>query len=149
MSTDEIESLLRLMHSDEHDPVNIGNPAENTIFLECGKGNLWQQQVAQTRLLFRPLPQDDPKQRCPDITRAKKILGWAPKISLAEGLQLSIPWIIENIWRTSGEPPSPATESYRPWLTSCRDIYAVALNGTWLRQGQLRASRPVSPSEVR
>ena len=93
--SDEIDGLLRLMHSDEHDPVNIGNPAEFTI-LECAKEVL-AATGSQSRLVFRPLPQDDPKQRCPDITRAKKILGWAPKISLAEGLQLSIPWFIENI----------------------------------------------------
>ena len=93
--SDEIDGLVRLMHSDEHDPVNIGNPAEFTI-LECAKEVL-AATGSQSRLVFRPLPQDDPKQRCPDITRAKKILGWSPKISLAEGLQLSIPWFIENI----------------------------------------------------
>ena len=93
--SDEIDGLLRLMHSDEHDPVNIGNPAEFTI-LECAEEVL-AATGSQSQLVFRPLPQDDPKQRCPDITRAKTILGWAPKISLAEGLQLSIPWFIENI----------------------------------------------------
>ena len=93
--SDEIDGLLRLMHSDEHDPVNIGNPAEFTI-LDCAKEVL-AATGSQSRLVFRPLPQDDPKQRCPDITRAKTILGWAPKISLSEGLQLSIPWFIENI----------------------------------------------------
>jgi dTDP-glucose 4,6-dehydratase len=93
--SDQIDGLLRLMHSDEHDPVNIGNPEEFTI-LECANEVLTAT-GSESRIVFRPLPQDDPKQRCPDITRARTLLGWVPKIKLSQGLQLSIPWFAENI----------------------------------------------------
>ena len=93
--SDQIEGLLRLMYSNETNPVNIGNPEEFTI-LECARQVL-AATGANSKIAFRPLPQDDPKQRCPDITRAKTILGWKPKVSLAEGLQLSIPWFKEII----------------------------------------------------
>ena len=95
--SDQIDGLLRLMCSDEHDPVNIGNPEEFTV-LECANEVLAATD-SDSRLVFRPLPQDDPKQRCPDITRARALLGWAPKIALSQGLQLSIPWFAENIGR--------------------------------------------------
>lgn len=93
--SDQIEGLLRLIRSDEHYPVNIGNPEEFTI-LECAQEVLAATQ-SESKLVFRPLPQDDPKQRCPDITRARTILNWQPKIRLAEGLQMCVPWFIENI----------------------------------------------------
>lgn len=95
--SDQIDGLLRLMCSDEHDPVNIGNPEEFTV-LECANEVLAATD-SDSQLVFRPLPQDDPKQRCPDITRARTLLGWAPKIVLSQGLQLSIPWFAENIGR--------------------------------------------------
>ena len=93
--SDQIDGLLRLMHSDEHNPVNIGNPEEFTI-LECANEVL-AAMGSESRLVFRPLPQDDPKQRCPDITRATTLLGWTPKVRLPQGLHLSIPWFAENI----------------------------------------------------
>jgi dTDP-glucose 4,6-dehydratase len=93
--SDQIEGLLRLMYSGETNPVNIGNPEEFTI-LECARQVL-AATGAKSKIAFRPLPQDDPRQRCPDITRAKTILGWKPKVSLAQGLQLSIPWFREVI----------------------------------------------------
>lgn len=93
--SDQIDGLLRLMHSDEHYPVNIGNPEEFTI-LECANEVL-AATGSESRLVFRSLPQDDPKQRCPDITRAKTLLGWTPKVRLPQGLHLSIPWFAENI----------------------------------------------------
>jgi UDPglucose 6-dehydrogenase len=93
--SDQIDGLLRLMRSDEHDPVNIGNPEEFTV-LECAKAVLAATN-SDSGLVFHPLPQDDPKQRCPDITRARTLLGWAPRIALSQGLQLSIPWFAENI----------------------------------------------------
>lgn len=94
--SDQIDGLLRLMRSAETDPVNIGNPEEFTI-LECAKEVL-KATGSKSKIIFRPLPQDDPKQRCPDITRAKAILGWQPRVNLAQGLQLSIPWFMENIF---------------------------------------------------
>jgi dTDP-glucose 4,6-dehydratase len=69
-------------------PVNLGNPVEFTI-LECAKAIL---EVTQSRseLRFEPLPQDDPTRRCPDITRAEKLLGWKPQVSLRAGLAKSL-----------------------------------------------------------
>ena len=110
--SDQIDGLLRLMHSNEHDPVNIGNPEEFTI-LECANEVL-AATGSESRIVFRPLPQDDPKQRCPDITRAKTLLGWAPKVKLSQGLQLSIPWFAENIGERAANEnlaPSHATSS--------------------------------------
>ena len=86
--TDLVDGILRLMESDTHDPVNIGNPHELTI-----------EQIARTiislvgstsRIVYRPLPQDDPKQRRPDITRARTLLGWQPQVDLEEGLAKTV-----------------------------------------------------------
>ncbi len=93
--SDQIEGLLRLMRSVEHEPINIGNPEEFTI-LECAR-HVLATTGSRSKIIFRPLPQDDPKQRCPDITRARTLLGWEPKVKLSEGLRLSIPWFQENI----------------------------------------------------
>jgi len=79
---------VRLGKSDEHLPTNIGNPVEFTM-LECAKEV--QSLVGSTSgIVFQPLPQDDPKQRKPDITKAKTLLGWEPKVALREGLALSL-----------------------------------------------------------
>ena len=86
--SDEIEGLMRLAHATEHDPVNIGNPGEFTI-LECAEKVL-QVTGSKSKIRLEPLPQDDPKQRCPDITKAKTLLGWEPKIDLESGLKLSL-----------------------------------------------------------
>jgi dTDP-glucose 4,6-dehydratase len=86
--SDLVDGILRLLDSDTHDPVNIGNPHEVTI-----------EQIARaiislvgstSRIVYRPLPQDDPKQRKPDITRAQTILGWQPRIGLEEGLAKTV-----------------------------------------------------------
>ena len=82
--TDLVDGIIRLMLSSENDPINIGNPVEMTI-----------KQIAETiirmtgstsRIVYKPLPVDDPKQRRPDITRARTLLGWEPKVQLEEGL---------------------------------------------------------------
>jgi dTDP-glucose 4,6-dehydratase len=82
--TDLVDGIVKLMLSSENDPVNIGNPVEMTI-----------KQIAETiismtgstsKIVYRPLPTDDPKQRRPDITRARTLLGWEPKVQLEEGL---------------------------------------------------------------
>src|SRR6266849_2951042 len=86
--TDEIEGFLRLAKSAEHFPVNIGNPTEFTI-LECAQRVLAVTQ-SESKIRYEPLPQDDPKQRCPDITKARTLLGWEPKIDLETGLRLSL-----------------------------------------------------------
>jgi dTDP-glucose 4,6-dehydratase len=86
--SDEIEGFLRLSKSDEHTPVNIGNPNEFTI-LECAQVVL-KITRSKSRIRHEPLPPDDPRQRCPDITKARQLLGWEPKIDLEAGLQLSL-----------------------------------------------------------
>jgi len=86
--SDLIEGIVRLAASDEHTPVNLGNPTEFTI-LECAQAVL-DVTGSKSRIVFEPLPEDDPSRRCPDITKARALLGWEPKISLKEGLQLSL-----------------------------------------------------------
>ncbi len=86
--SDEIDGFLRLTKSDEHYPVNIGNPNEFTI-LECAKLVL-AITGSKSQIRYEALPQDDPKLRRPDITRARTLLGWEPKINLQEGLRLSL-----------------------------------------------------------
>ena len=86
--SDEIDGFLRLAKSDEHLPVNIGNPNEFTI-LECAQMVL-KVTESKSKIRYEDLPQDDPKQRRPDITKARQILGWDPKIDLETGLRLSL-----------------------------------------------------------
>jgi dTDP-glucose 4,6-dehydratase len=86
--TDEIEGFLRLAKSAEHFPVNIGNPTEFTI-LECAQRVL-AVTGSKSKIVREPLPPDDPKQRRPDITKARTLLGWEPKIDLETGLRLSL-----------------------------------------------------------
>jgi dTDP-glucose 4,6-dehydratase len=87
---DLIEGMVRLSRSDEHMPVNIGNPNEFTI-LECAQAVL-KATGSKSALCFAPLPQDDPARRQPDITRARTLLGWEPQIALADGLNRSLPY---------------------------------------------------------
>ncbi|HUX45432.1 MAG TPA: UDP-glucuronic acid decarboxylase family protein [Terracidiphilus sp.] len=86
--SDEVEGLLGLSRTDEHLPVNVGNPAEWTI-LECARKVL-RITGSSSRIIFRPLPQDDPIQRKPDISKAGRLFGWEPKIDLETGLKLSL-----------------------------------------------------------
>ena len=86
--SDLIDGILRLSRSSEHLPVNIGNPDEWTI-LECAREVL-SVTGAKTDIIFQPLPQDDPTRRRPDITKAKELLGWEPKIKLRHGLEKSL-----------------------------------------------------------
>jgi dTDP-glucose 4,6-dehydratase len=86
--SDEIDGFLRLSKSDEHLPVNIGNPNEFTI-LECAQLVL-KVTGSKSQIRYEPLPQDDPKQRRPDITKARQLLQWEPKIDLETGLRQSL-----------------------------------------------------------
>jgi dTDP-glucose 4,6-dehydratase len=95
--SDEVEGILKLAFSDITDPVNIGNPGEFTM-LECAKLVL-EVTGSKSKITFQPLPQDDPKQRKPDITRAKTLLGWEPKIPLKRGLELSLDYFREAVKR--------------------------------------------------
>jgi dTDP-glucose 4,6-dehydratase len=86
--SDEIDGIIRLSRSDEHLPVNIGNPYEWTV-LECARAVL-RLTGSSSRVVHRPLPVDDPSQRRPDIAKARRLLGWEPKIDLETGLRLSL-----------------------------------------------------------
>lgn len=92
---DEIEGILRLFEHGGHEPTNIGNPSEFTV------RQLADIVIALTKsrsqIEFKPLPTDDPKVRCPDISRAKAELDWEPRISLEQGLDLTIPYFREKV----------------------------------------------------
>jgi len=87
---DLIEGIFRLMHSKIHEPLNLGNPDEFTI-LQLAKLVI-KITGAKSKIVFKPLPQDDPRQRKPNITKAKKILKWRPLIDLEAGLRKTIKW---------------------------------------------------------
>ena len=82
--SDLVDGIVRLMESDTPFPVNIGNPSEITILQFAEE--ILELSGSKSKLDFKPLPQDDPKIRQPDITRARKILGWEPKVSRRDGL---------------------------------------------------------------
>jgi dTDP-glucose 4,6-dehydratase len=86
--TDLVDGIIRLMLSDTNDPVNIGNPVEMTI--KQIAETIIRMTGATSRIIYKPLPTDDPKQRRPDITRARTLLGWEPKVQLDEGLVKTI-----------------------------------------------------------
>jgi len=86
--SDEIDGFVRLAKASEHLPVNIGNPDEFTI-LECAE-HVLKVTGSKSKISYEPLPQDDPKQRRPDITKARQLLGWEPKIALETGLRMSL-----------------------------------------------------------
>ncbi|MGB9236274.1 MAG: UDP-glucuronic acid decarboxylase family protein [Terriglobales bacterium] len=86
--SDEVDGILRLAKSDEHGPVNVGNPSEFTV-LECAR-KIIAVTGSASRIRFEALPQDDPRQRRPDISKARRLLGWEPKVDLDRGLELSL-----------------------------------------------------------
>jgi len=86
--SDEIDGIMRLSRSSEHLPVNIGNPHEWTV-LECARAVL-RVTGSTSRIVHGPLPEDDPSQRRPDIAKARRLLGWEPRIDLETGLRLSL-----------------------------------------------------------
>ncbi|TVQ58182.1 MAG: SDR family oxidoreductase [Spirulina sp. DLM2.Bin59] len=93
--SDLVEGFLRLMASDHSEPVNIGNPGEYTI-LELAQ-KIQQRINPDATVIFEPLPQDDPKQRQPDITRAKNWLGWEPSVPLDDGLTKTIDYFRDRL----------------------------------------------------
>ncbi|WP_299647113.1 UDP-glucuronic acid decarboxylase family protein [Sphingomonas bacterium] len=105
--SDMVDALTALMESDGDGlaPVNVGNPVELTV------AELAERVVAMTgtrnRIVYRPLPQDDPRRRRPDITRARALLGWEPRVGLAEGLEKTCAWFARELAR---EPESLAAE---------------------------------------
>ena len=93
--SDLVDGIYRLLMSEEHEPVNIGNPAEITILQFAEKINELTGNTAGIQ--FKPLPKDDPKQRQPNIDKARRILGWDPKVNLDEGMERTIGWFKENL----------------------------------------------------
>ncbi len=93
--SDLIEGIYRLMMSDTDQPVNLGNPHEMTV-LELAQ-EIIRLTGSRSKIVFKPLPLDDPKQRRPDITRAKKLLNWQPKVSLVAGLDKTIAYFRKKI----------------------------------------------------
>lgn len=93
--SDLVEGIYRLLISNFNLPVNLGNPNEKTI-LEFAK-IIIKLTGSKSKIIFKPLPIDDPKQRCPDINRAKKILKWDPLVSLEQGLNRTIEWFKEKV----------------------------------------------------
>jgi dTDP-glucose 4,6-dehydratase len=87
---DLIEGIYRLMMSDVDEPVNIGNPTEITV-LEFAR-EIIRLTGSKSKIIFRPLPQDDPRQRRPDISRARQHLKWEPEVALADGLKRTVEW---------------------------------------------------------
>jgi dTDP-glucose 4,6-dehydratase len=92
---DNVEAQWRLLHSGCGEPVNVGNPHEMTV-LEFAQG---VQRVVGSScpIEHRPLPEDDPRVRRPDITRAKEVLGWEPKVGFDEGMRRSVAWFREHV----------------------------------------------------
>jgi dTDP-glucose 4,6-dehydratase len=87
---DLVEGIWRLMQAPVHDPVNLGNPHEMTL-LELAK-RVQRLTGTRSQIVFMPLPQDDPRVRQPDITRARTLLGWEPRVEVDEGLGKTIEW---------------------------------------------------------
>jgi dTDP-glucose 4,6-dehydratase len=85
---DLVEGIKRLLEAEFHEPVNLGNPDEVSI-LDFAK-EILELSAGKSRIEFKPLPQDDPKVRCPDITRARKVLGWEPKVKRREGMRRTL-----------------------------------------------------------
>jgi dTDP-glucose 4,6-dehydratase len=98
--SDLIDGIYRLLESDEHEPVNIGNPNEITILEFAERVRALVGTTAP--IVFRPLPQDDPKQRCPDIGKARRILNWEPKVVLSEGLKITYDFFRQQIAAPTG-----------------------------------------------
>jgi dTDP-glucose 4,6-dehydratase len=103
---DEIDGLLRLAWSQEPGPVNVGNPGEFTV-LECAQKVL-QVTSSKSRIKFLPLPPDDPRQRCPDISKARSVLGWEPKVDLESGLKLSLNYFRQAVKELAAANPRGA-----------------------------------------
>jgi dTDP-glucose 4,6-dehydratase len=110
---DEVDGIWRLYHSRVRGPVNVGNPDEFTILeLASAVVKLCE---SDSPIAHHPLPEDDPKVRRPDITRARRELGWEPAVSLEEGLTRTVPYIVELVHgddataRVLPTPESPTT----------------------------------------
>ncbi len=93
--SDLVDGVIRLMHSNVNDPVNIGNPREMTV--EEIARTIIRMTGSKSQIVYKPLPTDDPKVRQPDITRARTLLGWEPKVSLEEGLSKTVEYFRKKV----------------------------------------------------
>lgn len=96
--SDLVDGINRAMECDFHEPINLGNPEELTI-LDIAREILSLIPTSKSRIVHKPMPPDDPKLRCPDISRARQILGWQPKVSRREGLSKMIEFYREQLKR--------------------------------------------------
>ena len=103
---DLVEGVLRLMGSPETHPLNIGNPVEYAVKEVAGL--ILKLSGSSSELVYQPLPQDDPKQRRPDISRAREALGWEPRVSAEEGLKTTIEWFAQRAARGTPDLPKGA-----------------------------------------
>jgi dTDP-glucose 4,6-dehydratase len=101
---DLIEGVLRLMRSPEDRPINIGNPVEYSVRQVAEM--ILEISGSQSGIVFEPLPEDDPKQRRPDITRARETLGWEPRVQAEEGLKLTFEWFAQRLSPSEALPPA-------------------------------------------
>jgi dTDP-glucose 4,6-dehydratase len=93
--SDMVEGLYKLLLSREHEPVNLGNPSEITLLQLASE--IIELTSSKSKVVFKPLPVDDPKQRRPDITKAKKTLGWEPKVDRREGLLKTLEYFSQKV----------------------------------------------------
>jgi dTDP-glucose 4,6-dehydratase len=101
---DLIEGTFRLMKSPEDRPVNIGNPVEYSVRQIAEM--ILEISGSQSGIVYEPLPEDDPKQRRPDITRARETLGWEPRVPAKEGLKLTFEWFAQRLSPSEAAPPA-------------------------------------------
>jgi dTDP-glucose 4,6-dehydratase len=101
---DLIDGVLRLMRSAEDRPVNIGNPVEYSVRQVAEM--ILEISGSQSGIVHEPLPEDDPKQRRPDITRARETLGWEPRVPAKEGLKLTFEWFAQRLSPSEAAPPA-------------------------------------------
>jgi dTDP-glucose 4,6-dehydratase len=101
---DLIDGILRLMRSAENRPVNIGNPVEYSVRQVAEM--ILEISGSQSGIVHEPLPEDDPKQRRPDITRARETLGWEPRVPAKEGLKLTFEWFAQRLSPSETAPPA-------------------------------------------
>jgi dTDP-glucose 4,6-dehydratase len=107
---DLVEGVIRLMKSEETRPVNIGNPIEYSV-REVAE-MIIELSGSRSEISHRPLPADDPKQRCPDITRAREVLGWQPQTGAREGLAKTLEWFATQAEARSDASPTTRSEGF-------------------------------------
>ena len=119
---DLIEGIVRLTAADYHEPVNLGNPEEYTILQLAHR--IIELTKSASRVVFKPLPQDDPKQRRPDIATVRRLLSWEPKWSFEDGLKRTIGWFRQHL-RSGGGANAAKTTSRNPAYPSAAPTYSL------------------------